>query len=102
MIVQRWQGDKTLSIDEIKSCYQIKSDQDFVEETIAAGQAFKEHYHTFLEIRIICQGELLCKIAGNQILLRPGDRIEIPANTKHSYVNNYKSDCVSLVGYYSF
>lgn len=102
MIIHRWQGDKTLSQEEIKKCYQIKPDQDFSEEVFSHGQTIKDHFHTFLEIRIICEGELLCNIAGNQILLRTGDKIEIPANTRHSYSNNYKQDCKSLVGYYSF
>lgn len=102
MIVHRWQGVKTLTTEEIKNCYQIKKDQDFVLETIPQGQIIKDHLHGFLEIRIICQGELLCNISGNQILLRPGDKIEIPANTKHSYTNNSKEPCNSLVGYYSF
>lgn len=102
MIIHRWQGDKSLSKDEIKKCYQIKADQEFNEEVIPTGQSIKDHLHTFLEIRIICTGELLCNIAGNQILLRSGDKIEIPANTKHSYTNNFKGECLSLVGYYSF
>ncbi len=102
MIVHRWQGVKTLTTEEIKKCYQIKKDQDFVLETIPKGQSIKDHLHGFLEIRILCQGELLCNISGNQILLRPGDKIEIPANTKHSYTNNSKESCNCLVGYYSF
>ena len=99
MIIYRWQGDKNLTTEEIRNCYHINEDQDYNEEIIIEGQTVKEHYHTFLEVRVICKGELLCNIAGNQILLRPGDRIEIPANTKHSYTNNYKEPCVSLVGF---
>lgn len=102
MIVHRWQGVKTLTTEEIKKCYQIRPDQDFGKESILQGQTIKDHFHTFLEIRIICSGELLCNIAGNQILLRAGDKIEIPANTKHSYTNNFKETCSCLVGYYSF
>lgn len=102
MIIHRWQGHKTLNLEEIKKCYHILEDQDFREEKYPATSLIKDHTHNLLEIRIICSGELLCNVAGNQILLRPGDKIEIPANTRHSYANNQKEDCISLVGYYSF
>ncbi len=102
MIISRWQGTQELTLEKIKKYYHISDDQDFKSEKLDSGTAIKDHYHNLLEIRIITDGQLLCNISGNQLLLRSGDRIEIPANTKHSYSNNYPDSCQSLVGYYSF
>lgn len=102
MIISRWQGTQELSLDKIKKYYHIREDQDFKVEKFDSGTVIKDHYHHLLEIRIITDGQLLCNISGNQLLLRPGDRIEIPANTKHAYNNNYPEACTCLVGYYSF
>ncbi len=47
----------------------------------------------FSETRMILAGELIAEVAGNKILLRPGDRIEIPPNTKHSFSINGDQPC---------
>jgi quercetin dioxygenase-like cupin family protein len=54
------------------------------------------HYHAFDEVRVVVEGEMLFDVAGNKLLLRAGDRIVIPANTKHSFKAQGKSPCVSF------
>ena len=81
MIISRWQGTQELSLEKIKKYYHIRDEQDFKEERFDSGTLIKDHYHNLLEIRIITSGQLLCNISGNQLLLRPGDRIEIPTAT---------------------
>lgn len=66
-------------------------------ETLSAHAVLKEHRHPFDEIRVILQGNLILDIGGNQLLLKAGDRIDIPANTKHSKTVHGGSACISLV-----
>lgn len=102
MIISRWQGSQTITPDIVKKYYHIKDEQDFKLESFKSNDQIKDHYHHLMEVRIILHGQLICNISGNQLLLRPGDRIEIPSNTRHAYSNNYPEDCISLVGYYTF
>lgn len=55
-------------------------------EILASGDRYLEKKHPFSEIRIVARGEVVLSISGNQILLRAGDRVEIPANTKHFFI----------------
>jgi len=55
------------------------------EEIIPQGQEIATHHHQFDEVRTVVDGEMIVDVAGNKMLLRPGDRVIIPANTKHSY-----------------
>lgn len=67
-----------------------------IEELLPASALIEEHKHPFDEVRTILAGEMIVNISGNKLLLRPGDRVIIPANTKHSYQIDDKSDCLSL------
>lgn len=66
-------------------------------ENLPAHSSIKDHRHPFDEIRIILEGNLIVDINGNQLLLRPGDRIDIPANTKHSKMVHGGGACISIV-----
>ncbi len=72
---------------------------EFFEETYPAQQAVGEHRHPFCEVRTILQGEMHFNIAGNRFVLRAGDRVEIPANTKHQHTAHGEEPCICLVGY---
>lgn len=67
------------------------------EEVLPSKAAIPDHRHPFDEIRIVIEGDLFMNIAGNQILLRSGDRIDIPANTRHSYSANGDTGCACIV-----
>jgi quercetin dioxygenase-like cupin family protein len=95
MLITRWQAPlqpdknffrKTLSAEGL----------DAFEEVIQPGQKIPDHRHPFGEVRFVLEGELLFNVAGNQVLLRPGDRIEIPANTRHSHSAQGSIPCVCL------
>lgn len=69
---------------------------DPFEETFQGQSRIPDHRHPFAEVRVVLSGELLTNVAGNQVLLRAGDRIEIPSNTRHSYTVQGQSSCVCL------
>lgn len=66
------------------------------EESLEIGKKVTEHRHPFTEVRIVLSGEILFNVAGNQVLVREGDRLEIPANTRHSQQCQGSSPCVSI------
>lgn len=97
MLVQRWQAQVFPSQAEFISLLENEGLECEV-ETFPAGTLIANHIHPFDEIRIIIEGELRYSVSGNQILLRRGDRVAIPANTRHSIENFSDADCVSLFG----
>ena len=98
MIVQRWEAPLTPNKIQITRQYLTEGLEVF-EEVYQPQQVVIEHRHPFCEVRTLVEGEMLFNIAGNQFLLRPGDRVEIPANTKHTHTAQGNQPCVCLVGY---
>ena len=95
MIMTRWQAAVTPTGDQLKM---ILSDEglDPFEEIFAGEMKIPDHRHPFTEVRVVLSGELLTNIAGNQVLLRAGDRIEIPANTRHAYIVQGQTPCICV------
>lgn len=67
------------------------------EETLTTEEVYPEHRHPFDEVRMILSGELSMNINGNQLLLRSGDKIVIPSNTKHSQKVLGQAPCETIV-----
>ncbi|MEY4615602.1 MAG: hypothetical protein RJB66_562 [Pseudomonadota bacterium] len=84
MLVFRWQAGTPPTADQIKMIL-IGEGLEPKEEVFLRAEKQIEKKHPFGEVRFVAEGELLLNVAGTQLLLRTGDRIEIPANTKHSY-----------------
>ncbi len=95
MIIHRWLASVVPTEQQINQILASEGLEPIL-EVFNVGQKIQEHRHPYTEIRVVVSGQLTLNIAGNQMLLREGDRIEIPANTKHSYLNNYVDDCKSL------
>jgi len=98
MIIQRWFAQLPPEKEILKSLM-LKSNLDVLEEALEPSKKIQEHKHSLTEVRVIVSGEMLIGIAGNQVLLRAGDKIEIPANTRHYKQNNGKEVCESLVSF---
>jgi quercetin dioxygenase-like cupin family protein len=96
MIVTRWQAPALPAPEQLKMIFEAEGLAPFIEE-FAPKAVIPDHRHPFDEIRFVVSGELLLNIAGNQLLLRAGDRIDIPANTRHSKSVESANPCVCLV-----
>jgi len=96
MIVTRWQAPVMPTLEQIKMIFASEGISP-EEERLSPSTVIPDHRHPFDEIRIVMSGSLLMNISGNQILLREGDRIDIPANTRHSYSTQGDSPCVCIV-----
>lgn len=95
MIIHRWQAP--IGLTELQAKLILESEGlEYTVEKYPAKTKIKEHRHSFTEVRIVISGEMLFNISGNQVLLRPGDRLEIPANTRHTHSTQGNEDSISL------
>jgi quercetin dioxygenase-like cupin family protein len=90
MLIQRWQASVVPTKEQIKLMFHNEG-LEIVEENIDPNTKFQEHRHPFSEVRVIVEGELIFNVGGTQLLLRAGDRIEIPSNTKHWHMTQQQS-----------
>lgn len=99
MIVHRWQAPQIPTEEQI---LQIMHSEGFDAqiEVLNGRTEIKDHRHHLSETLVISQGELVLNISGNQIILRQGDRAEIPPNTKHAYRVNNDHLCRIIVSYH--
>ena len=96
MIVTRWQAAIVPSEEQIKMMFASEGFEPY-EEVYPSKANVKDHRHPFDEIRMVVSGEMMLNIAGNQLLLRAGDRIDIPSNTRHSKTAEGDQPCVCIV-----
>lgn len=94
MIIRRWQAPVTPDIKQIRQMFFLEGLKPELEDFPEGAQA-KDRKFPFDEVRIIVSGEQILEIAGNKVLLREGDRVMIPSNTKHS-VSAHKGPSTSL------
>ena len=101
MIVQRWQAPALPTAEQILKIFEREGLKP-IEEIYEPGQEVKTHHHPFDEVRMLVKGTLLIDIAGNRLLLREGDKIIIPSNTRHSKKAQGTSPCVCICSYKAF
>jgi quercetin dioxygenase-like cupin family protein len=93
VLISRWQAHVLPTKAQARMIF-LSENLTPAEEILPQGTHIKDHRHPFDEIRT---GELLMSISGNQLLLRAGDRIVIPSNTRHSKTVQGDEDCLCLV-----
>ena len=101
MIVRRWLAPNIPSKEQVEQVFK-RENLDYFEEVFRSDQKIAEHRHPFDEVRIVVSGELLYNVAGNKLLLRPGDRITIPSNTRHSKQAQGETPCISICAYRAY
>lgn len=101
MILKRWQAPVLPSAEQIKMLF-FAEGLKFEEEVYPAKTDVDMHKHPFDEVRMILSGSIIFNLSGNKVLLRAGDRIEIPSNTKHSMTVHSEEDCRSIVAFKVF
>lgn len=95
MIVTRWQAPVVPTLEQVKFIFRAEGLQP-EEEIYQPKQSISDHRHPFDEVRMVVSGEMIMNVAGNRQLLRAGDRILIPSNTKHSKEVRGEEPCVSI------
>lgn len=95
MLITRWQAPQRPTKSQIHMILEDEGLEPF-EESYEPKSKVIDHRHPFCEVRIVAEGEMLFNISGTQFLLRAGDRVEIPGNTRHSHATQGDSACVCL------
>lgn len=95
MLVFRWQAPIVPNQSQIEALYKAEGLVP-IEELFNPEFQINDHRHPFDEVRTVVKGELVFDVAGNKLLLRAGDKIVIPANTKHSFKAQGTEPCLCL------
>jgi quercetin dioxygenase-like cupin family protein len=94
MLVTRWQAPVVPSLEQVRMIFEAEG-LDAHEEIFTPKTLIPDHRHPFDEVLMVVRGEMFLNVSGNQLLLRAGDRIRIPSNTKHSYETDaHECQCV--------
>lgn len=95
MIITRWQAPIIPSKQQVLMILESEGMEPF-EQTLEPQNKVGDHRKPFAEVRVIISGEMIFNVSGNQFILRPGDRVEIPGNTRFSYVAQGAEPCVTV------
>jgi len=95
MLVSRWQAPILPTKQQMALMLESEG-LDVEEEIIPSGGQARRSSPSFDEVRIVVSGQLMLDIAGNKLLLRAGDRILIPANTRHSKQADGGEPCLCM------
>ena len=101
MIIKRWLAPIVPNKKQIQSFFD-KEGLQHIEERFEPGTKIKDHRHPFDEVRMIVEGKLFYNVDGNKLLVKAGDRIVIPANTRHSKEVQGDKDCLSICAYQAY
>ena len=64
----------------------------------APGELYPNHRHLYDECLWVIRGEMEIATAGTTYLLKPGDRIYLPANIGHTLMVTHPTGVIYLVG----
>ena len=95
MRIIRWRADRKPTQDEAVSMFHDEG-LEYEIETGQPGEEVKDHKHPFDEVRMIIKGAMRFNVAGNEFILKEGDRLELPSNTRHWTKVEASSECVSI------
>ncbi|MCB0386674.1 MAG: cupin domain-containing protein [Bdellovibrionales bacterium] len=95
MIVTRWQAPLVPNKNQIHMMFVAEGLEPF-EESFEPGSNINNHRHPFDEVRMVASGQMVIDVAGNKLLLRAGDKIVIPSNTRHSKKVEGTEPCVCI------
>ena len=99
MLVFRWQAPVLPTKQQIIEMF-LSEELIPYEETFPPQIFIQYHRHPFDEVRFLLSGSLMVDISGNKLLLRPGDKIVIPSNTRHSKKVENDTPCISICAHH--
>ena len=95
MLITRWQAPIVPEKDQIKMWFEMEGLEP-QEVTIEPKREYRDLRHPFDDVIMVSSGQLILDIAGNKLLLREGDKIVIPSNTKYSKHVNGDEPCTYI------
>ena len=98
MRITRWRADRKPTFEEIEKMLKDEGLEIIIED-LPAGSDVKEHRHPFDEVRMVVKGSLRFNVAGNEFILREGDRLDLPSNTRHWTRVEPDCPCITVYGH---
>lgn len=83
MKVVRWEEDEPPSRSRLERAL-LKEGLDPWVVRERGGMRYDTHFHEHDEIRILVRGRMKFNLDGHQLVLGPGDRLEVPAGMPHA------------------
>ncbi len=84
MRLTRWNKETPPSLEALRSALTGEG-LAISEWTDPAGTVYPVHAHEYAEVRVVVHGRLRIGLpeTGEEFVLTPGDRLDLPANTPH-------------------
>jgi quercetin dioxygenase-like cupin family protein len=84
MYVTRWNKETAPSLEALRGALTGEG-LSVSEWTDQSGTVYPVHAHEFPEVRVVVRGKLRIGLpeTGEEIVLGPGDRLDLPANVPH-------------------
>lgn len=83
--VQRWDEDEDGAVDERALREALEARGYRVSRHVyPPGTEFPEHTHDVDKIDAVVSGRFRVTLEGEEVVLGPGDRVEVPAGTEHT------------------
>ena len=78
-----WEGDSKPSQAEVREIFEQESLSPHSWSN-GPGYKYSPHSHGYHKVLYCLDGDIVFKVEGEAVSLRPGDRLEIPPGTTHS------------------
>jgi quercetin dioxygenase-like cupin family protein len=84
MKLTRWNKETAPSLEALRGALAGEGFSSY-EWTDPAGTVYSVHEHEFAEVRIVLRGKMRVGLpdTGEEIILGPGDRLDLPAHMPH-------------------
>ena len=82
MNIIRWKGNKPVTQSEIESKIKDQGLEYYIWQD-GMGAFYPTHSHPYTEIRWVVSGSITFGVGGDEVILNPGDCLELPANVPH-------------------
>jgi quercetin dioxygenase-like cupin family protein len=100
--ITRWNKQHQPSIDELRKILMDEGLEPYVWSD-SPGTFYDKHTHPYDEVRWMVKGRVKYSIGDREVILSPGDRLDLPAGTIHEaeVVGDEKLDlCFDMYNYF--
>jgi len=96
MKITRWNAEISASKEIISKLFELSGLEPKLVQ-VKSGSKYSNQKTYMSELIQMVDGELIFNLSGTQFVLRPGDKVEIPANTSYSFSNMKEQDSSFIV-----
>lgn len=82
--IQRVEKRRALTREQMKEVLRSEGFSGIHQFSDSPGREYPDHQHDYVEVRWVVEGEVTFGVGDREYQLKPGDRLDMPANTVHS------------------